>query len=75
MTSAAAAARGDADEPRANQLDVLRCPHCAARVEVLAQRRPVLSRERDDGDERVFVMISGDNWLLHRCVIGGDAGP
>jgi hypothetical protein len=52
---------------------VVECEHCRGRLFVLAQRLPVMHVERDAGDgSRFFLLICGDDWLLHRRVIVED---
>ena len=36
---------------------------------VVASRHPVTYVERQDDDQRVFLVIGAANWLLHQCVI------
>jgi hypothetical protein len=46
------------------------CQHCGEKIFVTESRLPVTCAERQDDEQRSFVIVGADNWLLHRCVIG-----
>jgi hypothetical protein len=51
----------------------LECPHCHEHIFVLAHPKAPTTNEREDADgTRTFVIVAGDGWLLHRCVIARD---
>ena len=49
----------------------LECPHCGASFYILPGQRPVrhVTRDADRFNPQTFMVISADNWLLHRCVL------
>ena len=53
--------------------ETVTCPYCDERIFVLAHPKPATRQERAEADgTRSFVLVSGDGWLLHRCVIRDD---
>ncbi len=55
----------------------LECPNCGQRIAVDAVKQPITYAQRAAalGTPRAFLMIDGDNWLLHRCSIAADEAP
>jgi hypothetical protein len=54
--------------------EFLECPNCGRQIPVGAVRQPITSTRRaaDPDGTPVFVVIDGDNWLLHRGSIAPD---
>ncbi len=53
-------------------MEVVVCQYCGQKIDVLPVQQPVACVEREDSARRFFLLIDADNWLLHRCEIGGD---
>jgi hypothetical protein len=52
--------------------ETVACRHCGAKTYTPPWRQPVTYVEREDDEQRVFLIIGAAQWLLHRCEIPED---